>query len=115
MEKTCVIVMRQDSLLNRAMGSILLNSNPALKVFTSQAKDVGELITEVAELKADFVIMEESTPMATEEILGRLLMSYSELHVIVVSEETNWLHVFHKRDLLMKRQADFLSVLQSDC
>ncbi len=115
MEKTCVIVMRQDSLLNRALGAIILNSNPAIKVYTSKAKDVRGLIAEVAELKADFVIMEEAAPLADEEMLGHLLMSYSELHVIVVSEETNWLHVFHKHDLLMTRQADLLNALQSDC
>jgi chemotaxis response regulator CheB len=114
MSKTCIIVMRQDSLLNRALASILMSSKSDLKIVTSEAKDVGGLIAEVANLKPDFVILGESMPIAAKDMLGHLLMSYSELRVIVVSEDTNWIHVFQKRDVLMTRWADLLDVLQVD-
>jgi chemotaxis response regulator CheB len=106
--------MRQDSLLNRALASILMSSKSDLKIVTSEAKDVGGLIAEVANLKPDFVILGESMPIAAKDMLGHLLMSYSELRVIVVSEDTNWIHVFQKRDVLMTRWADLLDVLQVD-
>jgi hypothetical protein len=115
MEKTCVIAMRKDSLLSQALGAIMLHADPALKVFTSKARNIEDLIAEVSDLKADYIIMEESISLAAEGMLGHLLNSHSNLHVIIVSEETNWLHIFHKRDLLMTRQNDFLSVIEGDC
>lgn len=115
MTQTCIIAMRQDSLLNRALAGILNTSNPDLQVITSKSKDVDGLLAEVEELKPEIVIIGESTPMAAKDMLGHLLMSHAELRVLVVSEDTNWLHFFHKKDYLLSRQADLMNVIQSDC
>jgi chemotaxis response regulator CheB len=103
--------MKQDSLLNRALASALLNSNCEIKIIASSASDVRGLIAETSKLKPDVVIIGESMPLARKDALGSLLMSYPEMRVVVVSEDTNWLHVFHKTDKLMTRQADLLDVL----
>jgi len=107
--------MRQDSLLNRALAGILNTSNPDLQVITSKSKDGEGLMAEVDELKPEIVIIGESTPMAAKDMLGHLLMSHAELRVLVVSEDTNWIHLFHKKDFLLARQADLMNVIQSDC
>ncbi len=44
-------------------------------------------------------------------MLGHLLMINPELQVIIVSEDSNWVHIFHKKDMLMTRQSDLLDVL----
>jgi chemotaxis response regulator CheB len=114
MSITCVLVVQQDSLLNEALTSILLSSKSELKIVTSAAKDVGELIAEIPDLKPDLVLLGESMPLAAKDALAHLLMSYPELRVIVVSEDTNWLHVFHKKDMLLSRRADLLDVIYFD-
>jgi hypothetical protein len=36
------------------------------------------------------------------------------MQVVVVSEDTNYLHIFHKKDMLITRQTDLLDVLCVD-
>lgn len=109
-----VLVMQKDSLLNQALANILKNSECEISVITSGASNSQGLIAETTELKPDIVILGESTPMAGKDVLGYLLMSNPEMQVVVVSEDTNYLHVFHKKDMLITRQTDLLDVLCVD-
>jgi chemotaxis response regulator CheB len=98
-------------MLNRAITDLLHSSYCELKIIKSGANDLGSLIAETSKLKPDVVILGESTPLARMDVLGNLLMSYPEMRVVVVSEESNWLHIFDKRDKLMTRNADLLDAL----
>lgn len=106
-----VLVMQKDSLLNQALANLLKNSECEIKVITSTASEAKGLIAETSELKPDIIILGESTPMAGKDVLGYLLMSNPEMQVVVVSEDSNYLHVFHKKDKLITRQTDLLDVL----
>ncbi len=112
---TCLLAIPNNTLLDRALGSIIVNGSPEIKVVTSKAKTLAELVVEISDLDVDVVIVGESMPMAAKDALVSLLMSFTELRVVVVSEDTNWLHIFHKKDSLMTRQADLLDVLYFDC
>lgn len=111
MNTICVLVTKQDSMLNRAITDLLHNSDCELKIIKSEAIDVSGLIAETSKIKPDVVILGESTPLARMDVLGNLLMSYPEMRVVVVSEESNWLHIFDKRDKLMTRNTDLLDAL----
>ena len=109
-----VLVMQKDSLLNQALANILKNSECEISVITSGASEARAFIDETSKLKPDIVILGESTPMAGKEVLGYLLMSNPEMQVVVVSEDTNYVHIFHKMDKLITRQTDLLDVLCVD-
>lgn len=111
MDTTCVLVTKQDSMLNRALTDLLQSSECQLKIITSGANDVHGLIAETSKVKPDIVILGESTPLARMDVLGNLLMSYPQMRVVVVSEESNWLHIFDKKDKLMAQNSDLLDVL----
>jgi DNA-binding NarL/FixJ family response regulator len=111
MNTTCVLVTKQDSMLNRALTDLLQSSECELKIITSGANDVHGLIAETSKVKPDIVILGESTPLARMDVLGNLLMSYPQMRVVVVSEESNWLHIFDKKDKLMAQNSDLLDVL----
>jgi DNA-binding NarL/FixJ family response regulator len=98
-------------MLNRALTDLLQNSNCELKIITSGANDVHSLIAETSRVKPDIVILGESTPLARLDVLGNLLMSYPTMRVVVVSEESNWLHIFDKKDKLMAQNSDLLDAL----
>ena len=115
MSTTCLIALPTDSLLYRALVSILPSARSELRLVSSTANDLAGFMAEISDLKPDIVVVAESTPLAAKDTLGRLLMSHTELRVVVVSEDTNWLHVFHKKDMEMTRQADLLDVLYFDC
>jgi hypothetical protein len=112
---TCLLAIPIDSLLYRALASLLPSPRSELNLVTSTANDLPGLVGEISDLKPDMVILAESTPLAAKDMLGRLLMSHTELRVVVVSEDTNWLSVFHKKDMEMTSQADLLDVLYFDC
>ena len=114
MSTPCVLAVQQDSLIGRALASVLMSSKSELKLITYQAKDIGGLVAETSLLKPDVVILGESTPLAANDSLGQLLMSFPTLRVIVVGEGNNWLHVFSKEDRLVTRQTDLLDVLCLD-
>ncbi len=115
MSITCLLAIPNNSLLDRALESIISSGNSEIKLITSAAKNLTELVDEISDLGANIVILAESLPLAAKDTLVSLLMSFTELRVIVVSEDTNWLHVFHKRDMLMNRQADFKDAIYFDC
>jgi hypothetical protein len=98
-------------MLNRALTDLLHGSECELKIITSGANDVHGLIAETSKVKPDIVILGESTPLARMDVLGNLLMSYPQMRVVVVSEESNWLHIFDKKDKLMAQNSDLLDVL----
>jgi DNA-binding NarL/FixJ family response regulator len=106
-----VLVLQKESLLNQALANILKNSECDISVITSGAMEAKGFIEETAELRPDVVILGESTPMASKDVLGYLLMSNPEMQVVIVSEDTNYLHIFHKKDMLITRQTDLLDVL----
>lgn len=111
MSMTCMLAVQQHSLLNQALITALLSSAPEHKLVTSTANGLEALITEISELKPDVVLLGEAMPLAAKDILAHLLMCFSELRVIVVSEDTNWLHVFHKKDLLLTSQRDLFDIV----
>ncbi len=102
-------------MLDRALASVIREGGPEINLVSSSAGNLGELVTEVTDLKVDLVILSESNPLAAKEALISLLMSCTELRVVVVSEDTNWLHVFHKKDMLLTRQSDFKESIYFDC
>jgi DNA-binding NarL/FixJ family response regulator len=106
-----ILIMKQDSILNHALATLIKNSECSLNVMTSAENDVRDLIAETSELKPDVVILGESTPLARKDVLGDLLMANPEMQVITISEDTNWIHVFQKKDKLMTRQSDLLDLL----
>ena len=114
MNSTSVLVTQQPELLNQALASLLLNSNSTHAMVTSEARTLDELMVEISDLKPEVIVLGESKPLAARDTLAPLLMAYPELRVIVVSEDTNWLHVFHKKDLLLTRQSDLLDIIDFD-
>ncbi len=106
-----VLVMKQDSLLNHALANLVQNSECGLKIIISQASEARSLIAETSKLKPDIIVIGESFSLAGKDLLGHLLMSNPRMQVVIVSEDTNWIHVFHKKDLLMTKQTDLLDVL----
>ncbi len=115
MNITVLLAIPNNTLLDRALASIILSGSAEVKLITSVAKSLSELVAEIEDMKVDIIILAESMPLASKENLVSLLMSFTELRIVIVSEDTNWLHIFHKKDQLMKKQEDLLDVLYFDC
>jgi chemotaxis response regulator CheB len=110
----CLLAVGQHSLMNQALVAALLSSNPEHEVVTSNAEDLDALVNEISELKPNVVVLGEAIPLAAMDSLAHVLISLPELRVIVVSQDTNWVHVFNKREQLLTRQSDLLDIVYSN-
>jgi DNA-binding NarL/FixJ family response regulator len=106
-----VLIMKQDALVNRALTSLLVTSSSQLTVIVSEASDVRRLAVEISKLKPDAVLLSESIPLAAKDSVMQLLTAHPNLRVIVVSEDSNWIHIFRKEDMLLTRLTDLLEVI----
>lgn len=88
-------------------------SNNGLFVYESNAQSIDELGKEIHTSKANVILLEKSCPYASEWALTKLLMLFPKLVVIVVDEDSNWLHIYRREDILMTSSADLISAIRS--
>ena len=109
----CVLAITKDSVLSIALTNLINASDIGLIVIGSIAQTLEELVEEINSQKADVILLEKSSPFAREKALTKLLMWYPRLLVIIVNEESNWLHIYRREDILMTSAADLISAIQS--
>jgi hypothetical protein len=112
-KRPCVLVMKTDVLLKRAVIS-LMDLEMELEIVVSDAVDIPDLARDVSKINPDIVLFSESQPVAAKETLVQLLLSHPRLRVVIVSVTSNWLHVFDKEDMLMTSLDDLLNVIKAN-
>lgn len=114
MKLPCILVMKEDSLLKRAIVS-LAQTGCDLDVVVSEANGLDEFTDDVFQIQPDAVLLGESMPMARREALSHLLMVHPRLRLIVVSEDSNWMHIFKKEDRLLTGLNDLALAITCAC
>jgi len=109
----CVLAITKDTLLSFALTNLINASDTGLVVVESSAQTFEELVMEINTHRADVILLEKSSPLAGEDALTKLLMLYPKVLVIIVDEESNWLRIFRREDILMTSPADLISAIQS--
>jgi len=113
MEHTRVLICHCESILELGLESLFAQYKN-LSIAECTPKNEPELTTLVAEFQPDVVIVGECSPVAQEPILSQLLRSSPEIRVINVSADSNWLHVYHRQDVLLTDASDLIKVIQFD-
>jgi DNA-binding NarL/FixJ family response regulator len=107
-----VLILQKNSLLSHALTSIL--HGPETRQFTtvtSAARDFQALVSDISELDPDYVLLEESTFMASTNALIDLLKTYPGMRVMIISEDSNLLHIYQNRNVLLTQPEDLLKEL----
>ncbi len=112
-KKYCILLHKSGFLLNQAVIS-LASLEKRIEIVFSDAIDTNELAREISKINPDVVLLNESQPVASREVLTKLLTTLSKIKIVVVSADSNWLHVFNKEDLLLTRFEDLLTVIKAD-
>ena len=112
MNPLCILIVVTNTLLKQAMTNLLVNHSD-MTVITRGIDTVQELVDEIARHTPEVVVLAEGTLLASADTLVSLLMLYPGLRVIVLSEESNWLHVFSKEEVLMTQAADLVDLIHS--
>ena len=108
----CILVLKADVLVKRAFAS-LMTSGADFEVVVSEAIDIPELADDISKTKPDVVFLSISIPLAKTDSLSQLLIRHPGLRVVVVSDDSNWLHIFKHEDKLLTCLDDLLLVINS--
>ena len=112
MNSPCVLVMKNDWLMKRALSSVLQDDETDFQVCISEAIEVNELRAEIMRLNAGVVFIGETTSLAANGCISQLLTAQPNLKVIVVSEDSNWVHIFRREDRLLGSLLEFIHLIQ---
>jgi hypothetical protein len=113
MKKPCVLIMRRDSLWSRVLEGPGIRPDLEIKLVIGETTTVQDLLKEIYLYDVDLVLISESMPPAQKENLAELLMVCPKLRVIVASEDSNWVHIFRKEDVLLGHLNDLLDLINS--
>jgi len=112
MPVSCIVALEKDSIIRHAVTNLVNLSDSGLIIRQSQAANIDELINEISFYGEDVILIVASNAH-TEESLLRLLMACPRLLILVVNENSNWVHVFQRDDKLLSSASDLLDVIHS--
>jgi DNA-binding NarL/FixJ family response regulator len=104
--------MESDVLVKRAVASLMILASE-LEVVVSEAVDIPELVRDINKINPTVLLLNESLPLSDKDSLTHLLISHPKLKVVIVSVDSNWLHIFDKQDMLLTRLDDLLAIIRS--
>ena len=110
LETPCVLVMEADVLLKRDFAS-LLSIGGDLEIVISEAATIQELVDDIHKTRPNTVLFSESIPFSKTDSLSQLLMVRPMPRVVIVSEDSNWLHIINQEDRLVTDLKDLWTVI----
>jgi hypothetical protein len=110
----CVLVMKSDWLMKRALACILDGDVAELKVCVSEANELNGLSAEIAKLEPGVLFLPENASLAGDSAISQILAKHPNLKVIVATEKSNWLHIFRREDRLLSGLPELISLIYAD-
>jgi hypothetical protein len=107
----CVLVLKSDVMLKRAVLS-LMDLEKHLEIVISEAADIKKLAKDVSKINPNVILLSESQPLAAKETVTQLLINHPKIRIVIVSVNSNWLHIYDKEDKLLTKLEDLLTVIK---
>jgi hypothetical protein len=110
-----VLILQANSLLKNALTNLFQRSGrDQFKLVTSGAKDFQGLVMDISELDPDFVLFDKTTSLVSKDMIFDILTTCPGLRVIVMDEDSNLLHIYLNKSMLLTTPEDLLAVLSSN-
>jgi hypothetical protein len=109
MSTRCLLVFANELMFVAVMS--LLKSQPDLELVGVSAPNEKELFQAIDFYKPDILILDESNSPDQSTRPLHPLLHYPELRVITLNHEDNLLHIYQKRDVMVTRITDLVSVI----
>jgi hypothetical protein len=107
-----ILVLKSDVMLKRAVLS-LMNLEKELEIVISEAVDINKLAMDIYKINPNIILFSETQPLAAKEIIAQLLVNHPKIKIVIVSVNSNWLHIYEKEDRLLTKLEDLLTVIKS--
>jgi len=108
-----VLVISASPLLKMALSNIIHDSKLGLEIIESKAQRYVELIEEIGTCNADVILLDAANSFAAEDVLGKLLIVCPKLFLILVDQDSNWLHLYRREDVLISSSGDLMEIVKS--
>lgn len=111
MEKRCFLAGRKESLFKQLVASLLRDATDDLELYENKSVEFGEMLSEIKESKPDMIILEESEPFTENSLLTRILIQIPEVPMIVISEDSNLIHIVRCQARLLSSSNDLIETI----
>jgi len=107
----CLFFVKDVSPLTLAF-EVLLGQKSGINAIKSNAENLTDLVQEVCEQKANVIILEDLAINPKENAIAGLLASKSDLKIIIVLRESNYIYTFKKEEIVVQSSSDLLNAIQ---
>ncbi len=107
----CLFFVKDESPLTLAF-EVLLGQKSGINAIKSNAENLTDLVQEVCEQKANVIILEDLAINPKENAIAGLLASKSDLKIIIVLRESNYIYTFKKEEIVVQSSSDLLNAIQ---
>jgi len=111
MKKRCFIAGRKDTLFKNLVASLLNGRIDDMDVQESQADDFDGLLVEISEADPTLIMLDDSYPFSKDSFLVQILLHRPDLPVIVISEDSNLMHIVRKETKIIDSSKDLFNVV----
>jgi AmiR/NasT family two-component response regulator len=95
------------------VADLLIAQTKDLILHESRAHDVGSLLSDVEREQPNVVVLESPSPFTDETLLVQLLVRKPEVPLILISENSNTVHVIRCETSLLNTSKDLINTIQS--
>jgi len=107
----CLFFVKDESPLTLAF-EVLLGQKSGINAIKSDAENLTDLVQEVCDQKANVIILEDLAINPKENAIAGLLASKSDLKIIIVLRESNYIYTFKKEEIVVQSSSDLLNAIQ---
>jgi len=108
----CLFFVEDESPLIFAF-EMLLDTKSGFKAVRSNAENLQALVNEVCELRSQVIILEDLAIKSEDNAIAELLASNSDLRIIIVLRDSNYIYTFKKEEVMIKSSSDFLDAIRT--
>ncbi|NWG34674.1 MAG: hypothetical protein HXY42_09545 [Chloroflexi bacterium] len=98
-------------MFKQLVASLLVDMMDNLDVQENQTTDFEGLLDEIQAVDPHLILLEEAFPFSENSILSRLLMNLPDLPLIVISEDSNLMHVVRCNTRLLSSSRDLIETI----
>jgi len=111
MKKRCFIAGRKDALFKTLVAGLLDGKIDDMDIQESQANDFDGLLAEISEADPTLILLDDSFPFSKDSFLVRILLHRPDLPVVVISEDSNLMHIVRKETKVIDSSNDLINVV----
>ena len=111
MKKRCFLAGRSDSLFKNLIATLLNDLIDDIDLHESHSEDLEGLLNEISETEPTLILLDDSSPFSGESPLVRILIHKPNLPVIVISENSNFMHIVRRETKIVSSSSDLVKAL----